>query len=282
MKIKIASWNVEGRLSNTRSKSRGSSLQIIKNIIAINADIFVLLEAHTEASLNTLKSCRQLTEMGYDLYNVPYEDDAPSRSDTYASQLSMMLLSRHQIKQFNIIRLGNLRNAFAATVELDSSKPFVVIGVHLDDRSEAMRLKQISDVSKVVNESKLPTIVMGDFNATHGEDLWPSKILRTKLAKLLAHIILPSISLRAIEMACGETLNKLETNTNLVDADTSHRPTTTPKMRNLEWLPSIPLIQIDHIFVPKNVKVESFNTSKDGGADHRAIIANLPIEDKRP
>ena len=278
MILKIASWNVEVRLSNTDTKRRNNLSLIIKTIKDIDADILVLPEAHSESSLDYLKPRQQLLDMGYKIYNVPYRDDAPSRADSIAQQTSMMLLSKLPVKQFDIVRLGDFRNALVATLEIESDQLFKVIGLHLDDRSEATRLKQVADLINIVNQSKLPTIVMGDFNAMHGEDLWPSKFLRSRLAKLLAHVVLPSISLKATEMARGEALRLLETNTGLIDADAQHRPTTTPKMIGLEWLPSIRLIQIDHIFVSKGIKVNKFSVASDGGSDHRAIITSLSIK----
>lgn len=278
MILQIASWNIEGRLSKTNTKKRGSPDQITNSIRKIDADVLVLLEAHSENSLDNLESVQQLADMGYRLFSVPYQDDLASRSDTYTHQLSLMLLSRLPIDSFKTIRLGDTRNALIATMQDKSKQPFRIIGLHLDDRSESTRLRQVQDLSKIIYESQLPTIVVGDFNAMHGEDLWPAKLLRSKSSQLLANFILPNITLRTIEMARGETLKLLQINTGLRDVDTKHRPTTTPKMRGLEWMPSIRLIQIDHIFVSNNIKVNRFKIAHDGGSDHRAITANLTIK----
>jgi endonuclease/exonuclease/phosphatase family metal-dependent hydrolase len=63
--------------------------------------------------------------------------------------------------------------------------------------------------------------------------------------------------------------------TQLVDADTKKRPTTTPKMRGLEWMPSIRMAQIDHIFVSSDAEVSNFSVAQDGGSDHRAISVDV-------
>ncbi len=278
MILKIASWNIETRLSNTNTKRRNNLSLIIKTIKEIDADILVLPEAHSESSLDFLKPRQQLLDMGYKVYNVPYRDDTPLRADAIARQVSLVLLSKFPVEHFDIVRLGDFRDVFIATVGLEPDQFFRVIGLHLDDRSEITRLKQVTDLVEIVNRSRLPTVVPGDFNSMHGEDLWPSKFLRSRLARLFSHIVLSSISLRAIEMARGEALKLLETSTNLIDADTKHSPTTTPKMLGREWLPSIRLIQIDHIFVSKDIKVNQFYVASDGGADHRAIVARLSIK----
>jgi len=275
--VRIASWNVEGRLSQKNTLTRGMPDDIIDAIKNINADIMVLLEAHSENSLSELKSSQKLYDMGYKIYNAPYQDDLNTRTDTYASQLSLMLLSKLQIEKFEVIRLGNIRNAITAIVKSKSNQNFRIIGIHLDDRLESTRIKQVIDLLKVIKRTVMPTVVMGDFNTMHREDLWPSKFLRTGLIRLLAHIFLPNISLRATEMARGEALDILKKNTGLIDADKRHRPTTTPKIRGFEWLPNIRLIQIDHIFISKDIKVKNFHIDTDKGADHRAIVSTLQI-----
>jgi len=277
VQVRVASWNVEGRLSYNDTKTRSKPSDIVKAIKEINADILVLVEAHSETSLSKLRASQQLYDMGYKIYNAPYQDDAKIRLDSYAPQLSLMLLSKLKVEKFEVIRLGDLRNAITAVIKSRNGQDFKIIGVHLDDRAESTRINQVADLSKIIKRSKMPIVLMGDFNSMHGKYLWPSKFLRTGLVRLLAHILLPNISLRATEMARGEAIKLLEKSTKLVDADRRHRPTTTPKMRGLEWMPSIRLIQIDHIFVSQDIKVQNFKIAADNGSDHRAIISTLQI-----
>jgi endonuclease/exonuclease/phosphatase family metal-dependent hydrolase len=277
--LRIASWNIEGRLSVLESKHRASSDKIIDSIKEIDADALLLIEAHSETSLDKLDTVRKkLQQIGYYLYDIPYSDDMKERTDTTYEQLSLMFLSKLPVDKFEIVKLGNFRNVFIVTLREPKSNQLIrIIGLHLDDRLEKTRLNQVRDLIKIVNKSKMPTIVMGDFNAMHGEDLWPAKFLRSKIVRWLARLILPSIFIRATEMAKGEALKLLESQTNLSDIDPAHQPTTTPKMRGLEWLPSIRLIQIDHIFASKNIKTRDFKITPDLGSDHRAIITTLDI-----
>ena len=270
--IRVASWNVEGRLSNIEPAKRGKSNDIISAIESLDADILVLLEAHSENSSQELKSLNKLKELGYYIYEAPYDDDLKTRS-AYTDQLSMLLLSKNKIANIKVVKLGNLRNCIVATTE----DGYRIIGIHFDDRTEATRIRQSNDLSKLVNKSNMPTVVMGDFNAMHGEDIWPSKFLRSKLILQLSQIVLPALSVRAVDMARGEALNNLELKTGLVDADTKHRPTVTPQSRGFEWLPNIRLMQIDHIFLSKSIKVDNFSIEKDHGSDHRAISATISI-----
>ena len=278
MTIKIASWNIEGRLSIPDSKKRGSSQQIVSSIKQLNADILVLLEAHTEKSIKDLKSYQQFIDMGYIIQDIPYEDDTALRTDTYTDRLSLIFLSKLPIGKVEIIRLGNLRNAISVVIsKTKNNKSFQVIGLHLDDRSEETRIKQIKDLTKIINLSNIPTIVMGDFNSIHGDDLFPAKFLQTKFVRKLAHFIFPKIALKAVEMAQGKALKLLISKTNLSDADPKHQPTATPKMRDREWLPSIRLIQIDHIFVSPEITIKNFQIAPDNGSDHRSIEAEIKI-----
>jgi len=267
----ISSWNIESRLSDIGSKSRGSSNDIIKFISLINSDIILLLEAHHEISLNK-KISQRLVELGYKLFSVSYDDDMEFRSDSIESRSSLMLLSKLPIKKFEVIRLGNVRNALSAIAYDEmTEKEIRLIGIHLDDRSEITRVKQTRDLINIINSSSLPTILLGDFNAMHGEDLWPAKFLKTRTMKIISNFVLPNLSSKAIEMASGKTLKLIESNTDLLDSDLCHRPTATPKMRGHQWLPSIRLIQIDHIYTSKSIIIKGFKVHKDGGSDHRAI-----------
>ena len=85
--IRAASWNVEGRLSNAESLKRGKPTDIINAIKSINSDILVLLEAHSENSVDELNALKGLKAIGYHVYNVPYNDDLKSRTDAYTTQL---------------------------------------------------------------------------------------------------------------------------------------------------------------------------------------------------
>ena len=275
--IKIASWNIEGRLS-MQKQGRGSYDQILNNISRIDADIIFLPEAYTEESIDKLQCLNNIKRMGYAVYSAPYDDDLANRKDAYTKHLSMLLLSKTPLSDFKYIKLGNFRNCISAIYKNDKDN-IRIFGIHLDDRLESTRLNQITDLSSIINQSKEPTIVIGDFNAMHGDDFWPSKFLKTKFSKIISNIILPKLYKRVIEMANGSVIKYLENNTHLTDTDIKHRPTTTPKIRNYEFLPSIKLIQIDHIFTSNNINASEYTIHKDGGSDHRAISAQISIKE---
>lgn len=277
MNIKIASWNLESRLGNTTTKNRGTPQQIIENIKSVNADILFLPDAYKKISADELKvRTKELNSLGYKTYSVPYDDNINLRQKLDSAGTSLVLLSKLPITVINTIRLGNYRNALHAVIEIDD-KVLNIFGIHLDDIHESMRVTQINDLTRIIDSTGTPAIVMGDFNAMHGEDFWPAQFLRSKFAKMLSKIILPDVFIRVTEMASGEALKLLEVNTDLTDVDSRHSPTTTPKMREHEWLPSIKLIQIDHIYTSPDIKTSDFQVHSDGGSDHRAISADIEI-----
>jgi len=272
---KICSWNVEGRLSDVFNSNRCNSNRIFDEIKIIDADILVLLEAHIESDAKKLDSYKKLSELGYKIYSVRYTNDSIPQTHNYIDNLSMMFLCKLPINNFKIKMTGNIRNCFIATIGLADKTKLRIIGIHLDCMLESNRLNQIVDLTKIINKSKIATIMLGDYNAMHGEDIWPARFLKTKLIRLASKILFPKISKNAVEMANGSTIKYLEAHTDLVDADPKHQPTTTPKVRGLEYLPSIKLIQIDHMFISKQITINDFEIADDGGSDHRAIIAKI-------
>ena len=277
MNLKIASWNIEGRLTNDDISTRSTPDSIISEIKKINADILVLPEAHNNLRLENLQSLKKLEALGYKIYSVKYNDDTPHRTDSFYKDLSISLLSKLPVEKFEAIRPADQRSLILATVKIKNDKLIRVIGLHLDDRSEKTRIDQMNGLIPIINSQQIPTIIMGDFNAMHGEDLWPAKFLRSPIIKFLVKIFSKKLGVRATEMATGTAINLLEKNTNLTDADPKHQPTTTPKIRGYNYLPSIRLMQIDHIFVSPEIKISNFEISKDGGADHRAISVNIDL-----
>jgi len=268
----IASWNIESRLSDNPIKSRTKPDDVINEIKKINADILVLLEAHNDQTLSS--STRQkLIKLGYEIKSAPYDDDMDRRADSIHDRSSIIILSKLDITKFDVVKLANIRNCLIINV----ANKFRVIGVHLDDRHEDSRIKQIDQLSKIINQSNMPTVVLGDFNAIHGEDLWPAKFLKFTPIKFIISKLSTNLGAKAIEMADGKTLKNLESSTNLIDADQRHQPTVTPKNINQEFMPSIRLMQIDHIYVTPDIKISNFKVHPDGGSDHRAISADLDI-----
>ncbi len=282
--LRIASWNIEGRLSRYSGKGRGTPEQIVHGISQLDADIVLLPEAYdTGLSIDSGIEAN-LRDMKYTVYDSAYEEGGPKRRNPAVSSPHLRLLSRLPIESIQTVRLGELRNAMIIIAhDPDTHIQLRIIGIHLDDRSEAFRVKQLDDLVPIINGSSVPTIMLGDYNAMHGSTK-RAHFIRSWPIRWLAHYFLPTTDLRDIAqrmvaMASGITMSILESETDLRDIDLRHRATATPKMRGHTWLPSVRLIDIDHMMVSSQVTVNDFIVAEhDGGSDHRSICATLSFE----
>jgi len=278
--MKIASWNVEGRLTSRTSKKRGTPEHILRGIKTLDADIVVLPEAYSSA-LN-LGIENKLRELGYQYWqDAEYDEHDREKENTSADDLHIRVLSRLPILKTEQLKWNNARGMLSVTVKDPATGHLIrIIATHLDDRSEERRLAQIKDAIAFINSSDLPTVMMGDFNAMH-DDKW-SRLIGSKVVKSLSTLIpherARGLALQLTEMATGATLGRLEKETRLRDIDDAHRPTTTPKLYGIEWMPSIRMAQIDHIFVSPEIRASDFRIARDSGSDHRAISANITLK----
>ncbi|MFI5212689.1 MAG: endonuclease/exonuclease/phosphatase family protein [Candidatus Saccharimonadales bacterium] len=275
MRLRVAAWNVEGRLSNLADGRRGTPAHILEGIAALDADIIVLPEAYVNKPQTGVD--RELASLGYSWQDVRYDDS--DRGNVFSGQMPYLrILSRLPITTTHTVQFGGLRRLLVVTVQdTQSMQSLRIVATHLDDRTEERRLMQIDDMISLLSQHSMPTLVMGDFNA-----MWPGGraiLLRSRLVaslvRCLPHGFIKSASLRVLEMASGTTMKRLKSELNLHDADARHQATTTPKMRQMVYMPSIRLIQIDHILLTATIKSTDFKVARDGGSDHRAISTTI-------
>lgn len=278
--MRFVAWNVEGRLSRFAGKGeRGSPEHILASIERLSGDVVVLPEASDGNNIDDEVE-RRLLELGYESFATFY-DDSGDRHYKAMDEPTMRLLSRVEVVDIQKIRPGDIRTMLMADVKDEGTgQTLRVIGVHIDDRGEEFRLRQVEELLQCINESPYPVIALGDFNAMYGSGL-AARMLRSRLFGLLVDLV-PSARVkdslqRLSQMAIGRTMSRIEQGTNLKHADIKMRPTMTPKMRGQEWMPSIPLVQIDHMLVSSQLNASDFEVAGDGGSDHRAISAEIGI-----
>lgn len=273
--MKIASWNTEGRLTLITKKHRGTPEQILNMIERIDADVLVLPEAYIGQPASGVDE--RLRKMGYTWRDVRYDEhDSERIDDNY-----VRVLSRFKIFESQTLRWNDARGLISVLIEEPSTKQVVrFIATHLDERSEKRRLAQLKDAVDFINSVTMPTVMLGDFNAMHLDK--KSRFIRAwfvrKMVSLIPHIQIRKRAEMLMEMAKGSSLTFLESKTNLYDIDSRHQATVTPKQRDAEWMPSIRIAQIDHIFVTPDIVATNFEVSKDGGSDHRAILAEISLQ----
>lgn len=281
MAIKIAAWNVEGRLAGYEKSGRGTADHILDGIARLDADVLVLPEARLNEIAPGVDA--RLKELGYDtILEAAYGDRGREDEKYMQGTLYMRLLSRLPVEHEKIIRPGDVRNLLTCQVaDPETRNKIRIIATHLDDRSESQRLLQVADLCEYVTKDDIPTIMLGDFNAMWRKGrgrLIGSRLVRS-LAKYIPHEDLRYAAIRVNDMAAGAVLSKLTHETGLRDIDLRHQPTSTPKIRGIEFMPSIRLIQIDHMLVSSEVEVRDFAVGKeDGGSDHRPISATISVK----
>lgn len=259
--------------------SRGTPEKIVAAIERLDADVIVLPEAYNGVAISPAVK-KRLHAFGYEWLEIAYED--PDREEEIAlyGKSHIAIMSRLGFVSKKIVRFGGIRNLLVIKVREPRSGLVVqIIGAHLEDRSEAKRQQQLDEIIPFVNLSTDPTILMGDLNA-----LWPgmrARIIGSLFTRMITRVLpagdLKSELSRLIEMARGTTMQRLHDEAHLNKADPRYRATVTPKKRNLPYLPSIRLCQIDHILVPSCIKATNFMIAPDSGSDHRAISVNVSI-----
>lgn len=280
MAIKLASWNVEGRLSGYVKNGRGSAEHILEGIETLDADIIILPEAFLEEPAPGVDD--RLTEMGYAFHDIAYGDDDRDWSQEFMGKMNYLrVLSRLAISQLEEVAWAKKRRLLSFHVtDPETGNEMLVLPTHFDDRSEAQRLDQVDDAATYIEKADMPTAMLGDFNA-----MWRRKRARffgSRAMRFIAsHIPHEGIKNKAVQftdMATGTTLQRLA-GVGLRDADVRLRPTVTPKMRAAPFMPSIPLGQIDHILVSKEVETTDFTVYPDMGSDHRAVAATIVVKE---
>lgn len=279
--MKLVSWNLEGRLSSLSRDGRGTPEKIVTAIRELDADILVHPEAFgTEPSVAP-EIEKALAATGYESVSVAY-DDATSRGEkAVVPDPHLRIMSRLLIVHQEVIRPGGIRNMLSITVRSPEGRELRVIGIHLEDRSEALRLEQIGPLIEYINGSTVPTVMMGDFNAMPPGTV-QSRLIHSRAFKAAVGLVTDGhmryVLQRLSDMATGSTIATIVRQTPLRNTDPRFRPTTTPKMRRMEWMPSIRFAKIDWIFVSPDIEYRDFGISHDLGSDHRALGLTISLK----
>lgn len=275
MKLKIVSWNIEGRLTRyDGGNHRGTPESILAELQRLNGDVVVLPEAYLDAPAPGVDDT--LKKLGYQWFDTKYDDTLHDKDVAEWGHPYMRIMYKTPIESVEARRWGNMRNLPLLIVkDKTNGKCLHIIATHLDDLTEDRRLRQVDDVVNYIKSTDDPIIMLGDFNAMWRQD-W-RKLLASGATRQFFNL-LPSETLRHVLtrlslMATGTVMERLKS-AGLTDADPKHRPTTTPKMRSMPHMPSIRLVQIDHILI-RGVNCGSVLIGKDGGSDHRSLTTTI-------
>lgn len=278
MAITFAAWNTESRLSRRACGRRGTPQHILAGIARLDADVIVLTEAYYKDPAPGADD--ELHRLGYWWQDARYEDVVVGVDDDDRSNVHLRILSRLPLENVRQVRFNDVRTLLCATVcDPVSKRKLLVVATHLDDRAETLRLGQARAIAAFITNEKLPTVMLGDFNAVW--DGWGARLMRSGAARYVArhipHRWLMKVATRFVDMASGTTLRYLATHAGLRDADSRRQATATPKLYGAEWLPSIRLAQLDHILISDDISASPVRVMPDGGSDHRAIISTIRV-----
>lgn len=298
MAIKVASLNAELRFSRAddRLQRRGTPKKLLEHIKLLDPQVMALLEFSNGDVADGVDDA--LKEMGYAWEDTAYNDINRKGEwddmEATGKMPHMRVLSRLAIVSSEKPRFGDIRAMLAVTVvDPDTKQPVEIVSTHLHDQTKELRQAQIADVVSFINRNQLPKMMVGDFNTLHDDDPGvPARMLGSKAIEWIArhfpsqfplnetahaHDDLRGFLLRAIDMTKGDVLFPLEEQTDLCELDVAYRPTTTPKLRGHEWLPSIRLLQIDHMFASESIQATPIIISPDLGSDHRALSTTITV-----
>jgi endonuclease/exonuclease/phosphatase family metal-dependent hydrolase len=271
-RLRVVTWNAEGMFvegTKTRRATPHKALSVLKRL---NADIVVIPEFGVINKLEERVSVA-IRALGYTVNLMPYDDPR-------APGLGLAVLSRLPVEATHIHQLGKAgRKFFEVVCRDDDNRRLHIVGVHLDDRTESLRMEQVATVVEVINQHSIDRVVaLGDFNAMH-ENAWFARFARSRTAgvgtKLVRHPLIVSMAERVQEMAAGTTVEYLLAHTSLHDLDTGRKRTISAKQAGLEWMPAVRLAKIDWMFGSKHFSTVDYRVLNDVGSDHRPVIATL-------
>lgn len=263
--LKVLSYNTLATFGD-----RDRSKALVEFIEDESPDVAFFAEAYrNDGNMSAVQdTVSTLHELGYNVTR-DLTDTQNHRTDI----TGFVGLVRPELGSGSVMQAG-IRQGFLAHIILDqkSRVELKIGGVHLDDRSEIERLKQINALPRL-------DVLMGDLNAMHK-------------SKAIAHILrlfgpiterfpeidpdftaetskadrIKSLSQRLVRMADGRSLQKLESTHELFDIDPSAQPTIHG------------VAQIDHILVNPRIEASDYKVHTDIKlSDHSPISATIRV-----
>lgn len=272
-RVALVTWNAEGMFTLASMTRRGTPESALGVLDELDADIVVIPEFGCVDPIDT-KIETELIKRGYSIAGfASYYDDRT------VSGYGIAVLSRVQIVRSETFPIGDgERRAVASIVVLPDGQEMCVVGVHLDDRSEAVRLRQAERVIRYIETCGVERVlVAGDFNAMDARSLFARlvRLLPTKILDVCVRGRMRSIVRRARDMAIGTTIDRFNTLSTVRNLDPGHARTVSARQRHLEKLPAWRLAKIDWIFGSPNLHVREYKVWRDIGSDHRPVRVTL-------
>jgi endonuclease/exonuclease/phosphatase family metal-dependent hydrolase len=278
MALKVLAQN--GLDAFSKSATAAEFLLLMKQL---QPDVAVFPEAY-DASQPALvgDTVQQFETMGYHVLHGDYDD-----ADERKVRQGLIAVARRELVSADtpgrLVRIGGRTMAEFWLTDPATQHRVHVWGLHLNDRSEALRQAELTDLLQRVQPDG-PTIIAGDFNALYRRDAHGLVITMARcINKLVKLHMFPvsdpvnalhpkkglgrvgSLSQRLSDMASGETMSRLSA-AGFTDADLRHRPTHPAKK---------PIVQLDHIMISSHCNVQTFDLLPKNSSDHLGLLATI-------
>jgi endonuclease/exonuclease/phosphatase family metal-dependent hydrolase len=269
-------WNTLDALNNEERAPK-----IVEKVDTIAPDIAFFSEAYSEGVEGYVPNvAKAFKDRGYGVVNALYHDD-DNRKDRHG----FMALYHERLGHVDadVIRLAG-RNAVEMRIAVERNrKATKFIGVHLDDRLETTRRRQVQSIAARLADMQSPQIVAGDLNTMHRSSQYgwllrsigiftpiipvinPGETASNRISQKVGRV--GSLATRLAQMANGGAIAELEM-LGLRDVDPTFQPT----------IPSEkPKFQLDHVMISHHFGSDSslLVLDHDSASDHRAIVADL-------
>lgn len=270
--LTVVTWNAEGMFVVGTKTRRALPPQAIEILRDLDGDIVVVPEFGRLADLDSATESA-IRELGYELVTLAYDEPR-------TPGLGFAVMSRLPVRESHAhVLTGSKRQLLEVVCQDADGKSLRVFGAHLDDRSEAGRLREITSIADIVTRyADEPVLLAGDFNAMH-RDAWFARMMRTRtvrhVSRRIPHTLVRSMATRVGEMALGTTIAYLLEHTRLHDLDPGRQRTISARQAGLERAPSWRLAKIDWVFGSEHIRTVDYRVLGDVGSDHRPVRAIL-------
>lgn len=200
-------------------------------------------------------------------------------NQNHGQELAIAFLTNQPIAETDEIVLGN-RSAHRAVLDV-GTYGLQVIGIYLDDMSEAVRDQQVGHLLHFIEGSSqgdnaVPTVIAGDLNLINPDfnrRNWPNRLRERAFLQFASR----AARKPALRQACNEIRKgrafKQFTTAGYVPTD--HRGNLTYQRGNSAV--QIPVLAVDYILTPSAVRTIASSTLPTHASDHRPVVARLAI-----
>jgi endonuclease/exonuclease/phosphatase family metal-dependent hydrolase len=145
--------------------------------------------------------------------------------------------------------LAGCKQGVVCTLQLSQSQQIGILAVHLEHRSEDTRVLSAKLIIKAVEASKMPLVVLGDFNST------------------------PSSFPHSQSSADGQNAMDLLIESSRFDLNVQKLPT----QQEMTYSSTLPTRVIDWILIPKNWQFTDYRLISSRLSDHLPVVADLQL-----